>query len=98
LDYVYDFGDHWERTIEIECEESAHYRKQYPICVDGAEACPPENVGGPGAYHEFLVALRDPNHPQHEDVRDWASRGFYRERFSTRVATWTMRDVQRGLI
>ena len=85
LHYVYDFGDSWRHVVDIECEEAAEYRKQYPICVDGAEPCPPEDIGGPDAYREFLVALGDASHPQHRD-------------FSAQTATWDMRDIQRGLI
>jgi hypothetical protein len=98
FEYVYDFGDWWEHTIEIEGEEAAAYRKQYPICVDGAEPCPPEDVGGPPGYRELLAALRDPNHWQHDELRAWASSQFYLERFWSQHATWRMRDLQRGLI
>jgi Plasmid pRiA4b ORF-3-like protein len=96
--YVYDSGDWWEHTIEIEGEEAAAYRKQYPICIDGAEPCPPEDVGGPPGYRELLLALRDPNHSQHDDLRAWAKSQFYSGRFRAQDATWRMRDVQRGLI
>ncbi len=98
FDYVYDFGDWWKHTIEVEREEVAAYRKQYPICVDGAEPCPPEDVGGPPGYREFLLAVRDPQHPQHEELLEWASLQFYSRRFRPETATWRMRDVQRGFI
>jgi hypothetical protein len=59
FEYVYDFGDWWEHIIEIEDEEVAEHRKQYPICVDGAEPCPPEDAGVPPGYRELLLALRE---------------------------------------
>lgn len=96
FNYVYDFGDWWEHIIEIEGEEEAQYRKQYPICVAGAEACPPEDSGGPPGYRELLDALKDPNHPQHEERSTWAKSQFYPRDFRPRNATWMMRDVQRG--
>ncbi|MEO7201251.1 MAG: plasmid pRiA4b ORF-3 family protein [Candidatus Tumulicola sp.] len=96
--YVYDFGDWWEHTIEIEGEEEARYRKQYPICVDGGEPCPPEDAGGPGGYRDLLRVLNDPSHPQYADFSAWARSQFYRERFWARDATWRMRDVQRGYV
>ena len=97
FDYVYDFGDWWEHVIEIEREEAAEYRKPYPICADGAEPCPPEDVGGPAGYRELLLALRDPNHPQYGEWRSWAAQ-FYRPTFQVRDASFMMRAVQRGLI
>lgn len=98
FEYIYDFGDWWEHVIEIEREEAAEYRKQHPICVDGAEPCPPEDVGGPPGYRELLVALRDPNHPQHRDFSEWAKSQLYSGRFWAQDATWRMRAVRRGLI
>ncbi len=98
FEYVYDFGDWWEHTIEIEGEEAAEYRKQYPVCVDGAEPCPPEDAGGPPGYRELLLVLRDPSHPQHDDFSKWAESQFYSGRFWVQDATWRMRDVRRGLI
>lgn len=98
FEYVYDFGDWWEHTIEIEGEEAAEYRKQYPVCVDGAEPCPPEDAGGPPGYRELLLALRDRSHPQHDDISKWAKSQFYSGHFSVQAATWRMRDVRRGLI
>jgi hypothetical protein len=38
FEYVYDFGDRWEHVIELENEEPAEYRKQYPIIVSSIEA------------------------------------------------------------
>jgi hypothetical protein len=96
FEYVYDFGDWWEHIIEIEDEEVAEHRKQYPICVDGAEPCPPEDAGGPPGYRELLLALRDPSHPQHGAWSEWAKPRFCSGRFYAQDATWRMRDVQRG--
>lgn len=33
---------------------------------DGADACPPEDVCGARGYLEFLAALADPDHEEHE--------------------------------
>lgn len=98
FDYVYDFGDYWEHSIDIEGVEAAAYRKQYPICIAGAEACPPEDCGGPDGYRELLAVLRDSNHPEHERLTSWARSQSYRTEFDPLLATWRMRDVQRGYI
>jgi hypothetical protein len=39
-----------------------------PACVEGVRACPPEDVGGPHGYMDYLEALRDPSHPEHEEM------------------------------
>jgi hypothetical protein len=33
--------------------------------------CPPEDVGGIPGFYEFLEAIADPKHPDHEDRLDW---------------------------
>ncbi len=37
----------------------------------GKGACPPEDVGGVGGYHQFLEAIQDPTHPEHQEMLDW---------------------------
>ena len=36
------------------------YGLKHAVCIDGEEACPPEDVGGIGGYEEFLEAIADP--------------------------------------
>ena len=52
-----------------------------PVCIDGAHHRPPEDVGGPSGYEEFLEAWTDPNHDEHRAMRRWAGRGFDPEKF-----------------
>jgi hypothetical protein len=47
-----------------------------PVCLAGANACPPEDVGGPPGYTEFLEAIRDPAHPEHAEMLDWCGGEF----------------------
>ncbi|MFY9739663.1 MAG: plasmid pRiA4b ORF-3 family protein [Candidatus Cybelea sp.] len=93
--YLYDFGDHWEHVVEIEGVQPAEFRKQYPVCIAGAEPCPPEDCGGPEAYRELRVILRNPNDPEFAKYSEWVSSQHYRLRFDPRLATWEMREVRR---
>ena len=49
--YVYDMFCEWEHEIRVEERVSADAGKRYPRCIGGAGACPPEDCGGPDAYH-----------------------------------------------
>lgn len=69
--YVYDFGDSWEHRIKVEKTLPAIVCPQIPYCIDGANARPPEDVGGTPGYEDFLAALADPNHPEHEAMLEW---------------------------
>ena len=69
--YVYDMGDSWEHRLQIERLLSADPAASYPRLIDGARRCPPEDVGGVPGFYEFLEAIADPEHPDHEDRLDW---------------------------
>ena len=46
LTYEYDFGDNWQHDLLVEKIQPAEKGTQYPICMEGAGDCPPEDVGG----------------------------------------------------
>ncbi len=76
FDYVYDFGDHWHHVAIV---EDRHLRTSptSPVhCSAGENACPPEDVGGAHGYAEFLEALADPDHEEHERYVTWAGSKF----------------------
>ena len=49
---------------------------EYPIFIDGKGRCPPEDCGGPPGFEEFLKAVGDESHPDHEDLMDWYGQPF----------------------
>ena len=53
--YIYDMGDYWKHEVRVEAVLDADPKKSYPVCTDGASACPPEECGGPAGY----LARRD---------------------------------------
>ena len=73
FEYRYDMGDGWKHRIVFEPLSPAWKGADppLPVCVAGENACPPEDVGGPHGYAEFLEALADRNHEQHEDMVRW---------------------------
>jgi hypothetical protein len=91
--YEYDFGDCWKHDVLFEGCLKAEKGGRYPLCVEGERACPPEDVGGIGGYEEFLEALADPKHEQHDDFVEWAGE-FDPEMFDVEKTTKAMR---RGL-
>ena len=74
--YLYDFGDGWEHTIRITNIEDADPKASYPALIEASGRCPPEDVGGPWGYEEFLEALGDPGHERHDELREWAPENF----------------------
>ncbi len=81
--YLYDPGDGWEHDIVVEqtLETDQRYLG-YPVCVDGARACPPEDCGGPGGYEDLLAAITNPKHKRHQVMREWMGDDFDPEHFN----------------
>ncbi|MEB3269862.1 MAG: plasmid pRiA4b ORF-3 family protein [Leptolyngbya sp.] len=79
--YAYDMGDDWGHTILVEKVLSADPKTQYPLCLKGKRACPPEDCGGIWGYGSFLETIADPNHPDHEDMLEWVGGSFDPEAF-----------------
>ena len=50
-------------------------------CLAGSRACPPEDVGGIGRYDDFLQAIANPGHPEHDDFTEWIGGVFDPEAF-----------------
>jgi len=74
--YIYDFGDNWQHRVKVEKVLSADPELRLPICLDGRNACPPEDVGGVPGYIEFLDAIIDPGHEEHQRLLDWCGGSF----------------------
>jgi hypothetical protein len=72
LTYVYDFGDDWVHTIEVEDRFPAVPGETYPRCTAGRRAGPREDSGGVPGYEHLLSVLADPGHPEHAEMSEWA--------------------------
>ncbi len=91
MTYVYDFGDNWEHDILL---ENSRYEDREQamavVCLDGARACPPEDVGGIPGYETLSAAMRDPTHPQRQDFIDWLGKPFDPDAFDLDAIEWDL--------
>jgi hypothetical protein len=94
--YVYDFGDSWEHRLVVEKILSGQERLRYPICLKGKRAGPPEDVGGVWGYENFLKAIQDPEHDEHEDYLNWIGEEFDPENFDLNAVNDQLRHMGRG--
>jgi hypothetical protein len=76
LTYLYDFGDGWEHTIKIEHVAAPEPGTSYPRLIEATGRCPPEDIGGPPGYEEFLEAIRDPRHERYAEITEWHDTDF----------------------
>jgi len=92
--YVYDMGDNWVHTVCLEKHLGLEPAPKVARCVEGARARPPEDVGGPSGYQEFLEALLDPTHEDHRHMKRWSGGHFDPEWFDLELVN---KDVARAL-
>ena len=71
LNYVYDFGDNWQHRITFSKTTEPVPGNLYPRLTQVTGKCPPEDVGGIPGYYEFLDAMADPKHPEHNHIKNW---------------------------
>ena len=90
--YEYDFGDGWEHQVTVQLLMlPAEERNSWPMCLGGANACPPEDVGGISGYDEFVMAIRSPGHDEHDAMWRWWGGPFDPESFDINSANRAIR-------
>jgi hypothetical protein len=95
MSYEYDFGDCWRHRIVLEKTLPVAQDVIYPACIAGARSAPPEDVGGAGGYAEFLEAIADPKHEEHDEMLEWAGGQFAPDAFSKSEVNERLRRTQR---
>ena len=84
--YEYDFGDSWEHEVVVEDVATTPTGLKFAVCVDGQNACPPEDCGGAPGYSLMLEALADPSHEEHHAFMKWLGGPFDSEAFDLAAA------------
>lgn len=93
LAYVYDFGDHWIHEIKVQKILPASPDEQYPLCLKGKRACPPEDCGGIPGYENLLEVLSDPGDEEYGELLDWAGEDFDPEAFDLDAVAGKLREI-----
>lgn len=92
--YFYDFGDNWDHVLQIEKVLDADLQVKYPRCVKGRRACPPEDCGGPSGYGDFLDAVQNSDHKQHQEMLEWVGGDFDPEAFDIETVNKELASVR----
>ena len=82
--YTYDFGDNWLHKVQLEKILPREQIVNYPICIKGKRACPPEDCGGIWGYEELLEIIKNPGHEEHEEMLEWLGGDFDLEHFDVK--------------
>ena len=89
--YEYDFGDSWRHDILVEKVVSAQPGADYPVCVAGRRASPPEDCGGAWAYAELLEVIANPAHEEYDSTMTWLGGEFRAQAFDVAETNTVMR-------
>ena len=71
MGYEYDFGDGWQHEVVLEKVTESEPGIRFPRCLDGERACPPEDVGGVYGFADYVEAITNPSHSEHDDYLEW---------------------------
>ncbi len=69
--FLYDFGDSWQMTVKIKEERKLDLNAPYPVCVNGENAGPPEDVGSYSGFEHFIKVMRNKNHQEFKQLSQW---------------------------
>ena len=92
LTYTYDLGDGWEHSIVLEKRYAGDGDAGNPVCLDGQQACPPEDCGGVPGYYDLLEVLRNPDDERYEEMREWVGEDFDPQAFSVDAVNRQLRS------
>lgn len=93
LRYLYDFGDSWQHVIAVETVEPSDVSGTWCEVLDGARACPPEDVGGVPGYLDFLASLQQSESKVGRSALVWAGGSFNPELFDRRAANAAVQRI-----
>jgi hypothetical protein len=94
FEYEYDFGDSWDHSLIVEKILPYEEGRDYPLCIKGKRACPPEDVGGVWGYSAFLDAIQHPEHPEHDEYMEWIGEAIDPEAFDLEAINSALRQVR----
>ncbi len=83
--FIYDMGDNWEHEITVRSIRPIQAGETLPNLLDGARACPPENVGGIPGYEDFLRVIADPKDFAYQAKLEWVGGRWDPEDFNREV-------------
>lgn len=93
--YEYDFGDSWRHVVQVESIAENTRNRKYPVCLDGARTCPPEDSGGIWGYAEMLETLKGDDGEEKRELLQWLGGRFDAEAFSVEQAN---RELKREFV
>jgi pRiA4b ORF-3-like protein len=91
--YEYDFGDGWEHELVVQARAVAGDGQNYPACLDGEGACPPEDCGGAYGFAELKEVLAAPDSAERDEMLEWMGEDFDPTHFDLAAANTAVASI-----
>ncbi len=95
--YEYDFGDGWQHEVKLERISPFNTKQEFPLCVGGKRAAPPEDIGGVPGYEMCLQALANRDDPENEDILKFVAEDFDPDYFDMDDVNDNLRRHRKGI-
>jgi hypothetical protein len=92
--YEYDFGDSWSHEVKLEKILPPDAGFKHPVCLAGANACPPDDCGGIPGYYQMLAILADPENEEHDHWLEWVGGQWNPEHFALAEANQRLKKLK----
>jgi hypothetical protein len=93
--YEYDFGDGWQHQVVVEdVVTTSPIGLTFAVCLEGERSCPPEDCGGAYGYADFLGAISDPRHEEHDELIEWVGKDFDPEAFELAITNVILQNLR----
>ena len=66
----------------------------WPMCIAGENACPPEEIGGSYGFKDFVEIMANPKHEQFKETYLWFGGPFDLRRFDVNSANAKIRRLR----
>ena len=70
----------------------------YPRCIKGKRACPPEDCGGIPGYMELEKIMKNKQHESYEEMREWIGYDLEPELFEMEKINYYLGEKNYGVI
>lgn len=93
MQYEYDFNDNWMHSVVLEKILPADEKAEYPVCTGGERDCPVEECGGLEGYYELLEIMKEPSHPEYDEIMECMGDDYDPAYFSVDETNEVLREV-----
>ena len=92
---VYNYDDNWCHGVIVDEVGDGDLVREYPVFVDGALRCLPEEFGGPDGFTDLVEAILDPALEEHRTMLDWYGGPFDAMRLDEARSQFGMENLAR---